>query len=200
VSQNRRPFVVRPIGVLGSWATSDKTFRVRARRLLTDLRSACDEIKAAWPADVGQAITDRSQHPELWEKCEHRDTLADSIRMTTAMAIEGFLNFYGVYRLGQEEFDARFERLGLERKLRSLLLACDQIDLPQGHILIAHLERVAQSRNALAHPKTTDVTDSQPPAPLRVPEEAEEVVSSMESFFDEFVELVPDAAFLLKQR
>ena len=53
------------------------------------------------------------------------------VRIYAAMAVEGFLNFYGVLRLGQNVFDEHFERLGLVPKVRALLLVCDQLDVSQ---------------------------------------------------------------------
>ena len=53
-------------------------------------------------------------------------------RLYAAMAVEGFLNWYGVFRLGEEIFNQHFERLGLVPKLRVLLLVCDSIHVGKG--------------------------------------------------------------------
>ena len=43
-----------------------------------------------------------------------RDALADSIVLFSAMAVEAFINYYGVVRLGEQQFNAHFERLRLK--------------------------------------------------------------------------------------
>ena len=52
------------------------------------------------------------------------------------MAVEGFLNYYGVVRFGEPEYKRNFERLGLVPKLRALLLFCDSIALDDTDPLI----------------------------------------------------------------
>ena len=192
-------FSVRPIGSTGSWATFVRTHRSRTNRLLSELQVLAEEVQISWPTNLGDALTNQAEHPELWEKCERRDTLSDVVRVTAAMAVEGFLNFYGMYRLGPAVFDEHYERLGLVPKLRGLLLICDHIDLPKKHLLVTYLDRVAHSRNGLVHPKAIEVVGNTLLAPLSIPGEAEEVVTAMESFFAEFANLVPEAAFLTKQ-
>ncbi|MCE3006442.1 MAG: hypothetical protein LW853_06385 [Rickettsiales bacterium] len=113
------------------------------------------------------------------------------------MAVEGYLNFYGVLRLGQQAFDDHFERLGLVPKLRALLLVCDQLDVPTSDELVQHLDRVAQSRNFLVHPKTREVQgdlSAHKRTANPMPETAEKAVSSMEAFFESFIKAVPKAA------
>lgn len=191
--------IVRPLWSEGSWETVNRTLRTRAHRLLGELRDLCQQIQSTWPNEVGKDITDQAQYPELWDLCERRDALSDFVRVTAAMSVEGFLNFYGVFRLGHEVFDDYYERLGLVPKLRGLFLICDQLNIPKQHALVSHLDRLAQSRNQLVHPKAREASGAQSPPALGIPDEAEAMVEAMESFFSEFAAAVPDAAFLLKR-
>ena len=156
-----------------------------------------------WPAEAGARITNESQHQKLWELARLRDRTSDTVRIYAAMAAEGFLNFYGVLRLGQQVFDEHFERLGVIPKLRTLLLVGESIDLPRNDPLVLILDSVAQSRNALVHPKAREIigeptSDSRPST--RLPEVAQEMVANMESFFEQFAQAVPPMASHLARR
>jgi len=119
------------------------------------------------------------------------------LTLYAAMSVEGFLNFYGVLRLGQRAFDEHFERLGLVPKLRALLLVCDHLDVSRSDPLVLLLDNVAQGRNALVHPKAREVVGdlaTHERASTKIPEVAREAVANMESFFEQFIHAVPSAA------
>jgi len=119
------------------------------------------------------------------------------------MAVEGFLNFYGVLRLGQAVFDEHYERLGLVPKLRQLLLVCNSCNIPKNHRACLLLDEISRGRNALVHPKTREVAGAdaeQSRGATPVPERAQQAVDNMEAFFAAFVALVPDAVPLLVRR
>lgn len=195
-SPTRRPFAPRPHDTQGVWESNDGRYRQYAHELLAQLEDLCAEVLAKWPASTGPSITDQSQFPELWKLARLRDRASDNVRIYSAMAVEGFLNFYGVLRLGQEAFDDYFERLGLVPKLRSLLMVCDQLDVSRQDPLVICLEKLAQSRNALVHPKTKEVRGdpkAHERSSTKVPEAARECVSTMEMFFGQFMQAVPSA-------
>ena len=111
-----------------------------------------------------------------------------------AMAIEAFINFYGVSRLGEEQFKQHVERLPIERKMQLLLLICDGLEVEKGDRLIIALKAVADRRNALAHPKAKQVPRDQPARDRSgwpIPEAAQEQIQTMREFFSEFGRLVP---------
>lgn len=116
------------------------------------------------------------------------------------MAVEGFLNFYGVLRVGQQVYDEHFERMGLIPKLRALLLVCDSVNIPKNHQIILSLDKIAQSRNALVHPKAKEIEGGlggKRRSSVKVPDVARESVAQMEFFFSEFVKIVPQAKQLI---
>jgi len=192
----RKPFTPRPYDVQGVWESNDGRYRAYAHELLAHLESLCAEVLAKWPVDSGPSITDESHYPELWKLARQRDRTSDTVRIYAAMAAEGFLNFYGVLRLGQDVFDEHFERLGVVPKLRSLLLVCDQLEVPRQDPLVVCLDKLATSRNALVHPKTKEVPGDpklHERSSTKVPEVARECVTNMDMFFERFVEAVPNA-------
>lgn len=191
-----RPFKLRLHDQEGLWLSNHGRYRNYAHALLADHLALCGEIQQKWPVEPGAAITDPSTYPEVDALVHRRNQTADTVRIYSAMAVEGYLNFYGVLRLGQEVFDEHFERLGLVPKLRTLLLICDQLQVQKSDPLVIALESVAASRNSLVHPKTKEVVGgpaqhNQSTSP--VPETARAAVRDMEAFFKAFLETVPKA-------
>jgi hypothetical protein len=118
------------------------------------------------------------------------------------MAVEGFLNYYGVVRMGEAEFARNFERLGLAAKLRALLLFCDSIRIADDDPLLTAVSNLTQYRNALVHPKTKETKSnigSLRDGPL-IPEAAQDAVAAMDAFFKEFEVAVPKAKHLIPDR
>lgn len=202
-SRKRQLFQLRPHDPNGVWESNDSRYRNYAHQLLAEHISLCDEVIRRWPVKSDEPIKDPSAHPEIQELARRRDQTADTARIYAAMAVEGYLNFYGVLRLGQVVFNEHFERLGLVPKLRCLLLTCDQLDVPKNDPVVLALDRVAQSRNSLVHPKTREVVgdlSQHKRTGSPAPETAQAAITDMEAFFDEFVNAVPNAANHLSQR
>lgn len=161
----------------------------------------CTQVVKQWPLPPGETVRNaETDYPELYALVRRRDRLSDSVRIFAALAAEGFLNYYGVVRLGEEVFNVHFERLGLIPKLRTLLLVCDSISISTDDPLARALAQLANGRNSLAHPKAKEYpgyvpAEERPDVP--VPEAAREAVSSMKSFFEQFVLLVPGSKHLV---
>ena len=193
-------FSLRPHDSLGTWESRDKRFRQDSHELLAQLEQICQEVLDTWPRENGPIISDRSLYPELWKLAKLRDRTSDMVRIYAAMAAEGFLNFYGVLRLGQQVYDEHFERMSLIPKLRALLLVCDSVNIPKSHPAVLSLDKIAQSRNSLVHPKTKELDDgpgSKRRTSIKVPDAARESVRHMELFFTEFERIVPQAGHLV---
>lgn len=187
----------RPFGIEGAWQTSDYRYRLFARQLMTELEAIAAAITLDWPPDLSEGITSREQHPDLWDRCDHRDRLSDSVRVYAAMSIEGFLNFYGVYRLGQLAYERQVVNKPLFYKLQALLKMCDGVSIEAETPIAKALQVVSRSRNLLVHPIARELSHGNLEPHAHVPSEARAVVAAMESFFTEFKRLVPDAAFLV---
>jgi hypothetical protein len=196
----RRSFSVRNHDALGYWLSDDRRFAEAARLQLKELEAIVEQVKAAWPILAGETLIDGENYPVLMALVRKRDLQSDSVKIFSAMAVEGFLNYYGVVRLGETEFNAHFERLGLIPKIRALLLVCDLLSVTDSDPLIKALNRIAQRRNALVHPKAKELSGYLPATERggsSVPEAACEAVADMEEFFREFVVAVPNASHLV---
>lgn len=201
VVSTRKPFSVRPHATAGAWTTDDCRHAESARQLLAEAEAVCGEVNAAWPLPLNETVKDaEADHPALYDLVRKRDRLCDAVRIFSAMAVEGFLNYYGVVRLGEEEFNAHFERMGIVPKLRALLLVCDSVSVASSDPLVKALEKVANGRNALVHPKAKELpgyvpAEERPGVPI--PKAAQDAVQAMDEFFREFVALVPASAHLV---
>jgi hypothetical protein len=155
------------------------------------------EVASLWPVSAALPIVNSHiEHVKLHALTDERNHLSDSVRIYAAMAAEGFLNLYGVLRLGQEVFDSEFERLSLISKAKLLLLVCDGLNVSKKDPMLLALDQVAQSRNALVHPKSREFanySELKPKAHSATPQTARDAVKNMDLFFAEFLLAVPDA-------
>jgi hypothetical protein len=194
----RKPYGIRSLDdAVGLYVSNVHVFVRRAKELLAELETLAVEIKQKWPLAPGETIERPSEYPDIAKLAFKRDFLSDSVLMFSAMAVEGFLNYYGVVRLGELEYTRNFARLRLVPKLRILLLFCDGISVDDGDPMIAALSRLAQMRNSLVHPKTKELRGSESRDGPLIPEAAQEAVANMDSFFHEFLVTVPKAEHLI---
>lgn len=186
----------------GYWLSDHVRFFEAARLQLVELELVTSRVKEQWPIPEGETLRDGAKHPELLALVRKRDLLSDSVKIFSAMAVEGFLNYYGVVRLGEDEYGTHFERLGLVPKIRVLLLICDSLSVASNDTLIKVLDRIAKRRNTLVHPKAKErpgYLSAEERGGDKVPEAAQEAVADMEQFFQEFVTAVPQVAHLVPQ-
>ena len=83
--------------------------------------------------------------------------LADSTVVFAAMAVEGFINLYGVIRLGEAFYASNYERLNVGSKLAAVLATCCTILITSDDEISQVVSRLFKRRNALVHPKTHEV-------------------------------------------
>ena len=184
------PFVMRPYGSQSVLESNNIKYRNYAHELLTQLESLAAEVQENWPKNV-ESITDKNLYPELWKLIGIRDRTSDSVRIYAALAVEGFLNFYGVLRLGQNIYDDHFEKLGLITKLRKLILISENIVISQKDPLVKILESIASDRNSLVHPKVREYSNKSERSSIEIPGSAKNAVTNMEAFFEQFTRIVP---------
>ena len=123
----------------------------------------------------------------------------------SAMAVEGFLNYYGVKRVGNAFYRDTYERLSSHRKLAAVVATCTGHLLPRHAELVTVLRRLTERRNALVHPKAREVLPKgedakprrAPPRPAPAPTPAADSVRDMERFFELFTELDSEAVSAL---
>lgn len=75
----------------------------------------------------------------------------------SCMAIEAFLNYYGVRRLGEPFFKRNVERIGITEKLAVVVAACCKKRMDENDTLPRAVRRLFDKRNSLVHPKTKDI-------------------------------------------
>ena len=191
----RKPFVVADTFPEGIWYTDVNRFHRLAHLHLKRLEQLAKQVANEWPVPPNQSLQDSEIPAKLGALTDERDAASDITRMFTAMAIEAFLNFYGAVRLGEDEYEAHFERLGIIPKARQLLLICDSTSVGEQDPLIKALKIVFNGRNDLVHPKAKKASFNDPPLKhwLPLPGKAQDAVHAMDSFFREFEGLVPDA-------
>jgi hypothetical protein len=197
----RRVHAIRSLqDATGVYLCNVNVFVRRARELLTELETLVDEINKKWPIPLNETIREPAKYPELEKLTFKRDWVADGVLISSAMAVEAFLNYYGVVRLGETEYRRFLERLPLVQKLRAMLLFCDSISLQEDDPLISAIQQISQKRNALVHPKTQEVGGYIPgecrPG-LLLPQAAQDAIANMETFFHEFLAAVPEAHHLV---
>lgn len=74
----------------------------------------------------------------------------------SCMAVEAFINNYGVRRLGEDYFRRNLERLGITEKYSLLMLACYGHLIPQDDPERMKLRAMFDTRNQLVHPKARE--------------------------------------------
>lgn len=122
--------------------------------------------------------------------------LADATVVFAAMAVESFLNVYGVVRLGETFYARHYERLGIVSKLAAVLGACCSTLITPEDEISQVVSRLFERRNALVHPKTREVRAERRHSgaklqPLR--DAARAAVQDMERFIDLFRTFDTDA-------
>lgn len=191
---------LRSHDALGWWRSDDRRFYECAHLQLKELEQVALEVKQEWPLPLDETVRNGDDHPELFALVRRRDMLSNSVIIFSAMAVEAFLNYYGVVRLGNQQYLDNFERLPSISKLKILLLVCDSIALPDADRSVTLLRRIAKRRNHLVHPKAKELPCYMPAEKrpyVEIPEYAQKAVQDMDNFFKEFIAIVPAAAHLV---
>jgi hypothetical protein len=195
-----RAYKVYPFEQTSAWTSDRRRYFQYAEHSLEELLPIAAEVLASWPHGAPSAIEVGDMPPELHRLCRKRDRLSDSVMLFAAMAIEAFINFYGVYRLGEQQFNRHVERLPIDRKVQLLLLVCDGLEVDKEEPLMTALKTVVEGRNQLAHPKAKQVSRDQPMEDRTgqpIPETAQKHIEAMRDFFTQFGRLVPRSRHML---
>jgi hypothetical protein len=178
--------LVRGFPGSGSWTAPHGLHRRSATRLRADLQALLDEARASGEIRAtsempGGAIV---RHGEVGERIA---TLAETVELFAAMAVEGAVNFYGAVVLGERYFKRHFEKLGAVPKLAAVMLGCAGIIVADDAEILTLVRRIHDRRNQLVHPKVreTSLVQHQAGWDLRgIPEEADDMIRDMERFFE----------------
>lgn len=120
----------------------------------------------------------------------------------SCMAIESFLNFYGVNQLGEDFYKRNLERLGPNQKLETLIAIAVRLSLEKEDKICKVVRRMFEQRNRLVHPKANQIeADSERIEIISGTEnpvsEAKKMVDDMRLFFDLFRKLDPSHSSLI---
>jgi len=187
------PEHIQPITRPGGW-TLEGGYRRRAHMCLDLL-----EVKTSnWWKQYGKAFeAKRSPVPtEAFDALNEIHLLSDSTVVFAAMAVESFLNVYGVVRLGEAFYARHYERLNIGSKLAAILATCCSTLITADDEISQVVNRLFERRNALVHPKTREAKRGrrhqspklQPPRDL-----ARSVIQDMERFIELFRAFDTDA-------
>lgn len=154
---------VAPFNRMGAWITNHrihyfwaKKYYSEFERLNTEYINEKENIINEFGEE--QSYLDAIIHGKLSEKEEELDMLSNCIVLFSCMAIEGFLNYYGVRRLGENFYKRNIERLGITEKLQLILLSCTGYLSKKDDKIIKTIRVIFDLRNSLIHPKSKDLT------------------------------------------
>lgn len=163
------PPLVAPFGRSGSWLQSHDRHRRAAALALRQLRHLHAQYHRECDARVAAGENLDQVEQDLAGMHEHCSALATAVEIYSTFNVEGFLNFYGVVRLGEDAYRTEFERVNVISKLTRLLAVCDGVDLDQESDLVQTVRALFGRRNELVHPKASELRgyreDGSPPGP-----------------------------------
>lgn len=123
-----------------------------------------------------------------------RNFFAVATVVFACMAIESFLNYYGVRRFGPDFRKREIERLSAAKKAALILKHSATAPPAPGDEIFQCLDRLYRRRNELIHPKTHEyVVGVEPPEYESPPLIAQQSVEDMEKFYSEFALLDAEA-------
>jgi hypothetical protein len=149
---------VNPFFCEGLWVTNWALYYKYARLQGDRFYSICDEYHQK-KEQLAKSGTD-----EL-EISHELDSIRDkafqeyvSLIVFACMAFEGFLNYYGVKKLGESFYKKNIERLGITEKLSAILAICRGILIESTSDFLQNARGLFDKRNSLVHPKAKEIT------------------------------------------
>jgi hypothetical protein len=177
--------------------------RARAHRLLEQLQEHHAEVQS-WLARVraGQDQQERQRRHREGQPRGDSFAMHDAVVITSALAVEGFLNTYGVIRFGEPFFKNFVERLGTEQKTAILIAICTGNLVSRDADILRAIRALFERRGALVHPKAREPREERAISAALASnvyevKDAASAVAEMESFFAGMVALDQDVAVFL---
>lgn len=148
------PYTVKPYEYAGWWELPHMDHLRRTKRMLTSIKervAALTALQTAHEAVHGEDSYDWKPH---YEEIALLKDMALAVQLFCYLEVEGFLNHYGVVRLGEKYYMANLERIEpVQRKVAAILLATERVVIPSDHRLICLVQLMFKRRNELVHPK-----------------------------------------------
>jgi len=185
----------------GAWSSSHgfyyrcawfeyEEYRRHVAALLEEEAALRESHKSESPEMLSSLV--RHETDALWNRCYRS---AVSSHLFGCIAFEGFLNFYGVKRLGEEFYKRQIERLGITEKVPVLILSCRGLLLEADSAILTNVRHLFDARNKLVHPKAREIDlsrihDYVVEHPSRLPTEGN--MALIESVITDFCAFDPD--------
>ena len=191
-----KQLTVAPYRRQGSWEF-EGGLREEAVRALELAVHVSAELRKQWEAARARELVGGKAAGLLVsrEGIVDRNLFTTTAVVLSAMAVESFLNFYGVKRLGQQSYELFFERLPLVPKVKEIIETCCGVRLDNAAEIVSVARALSEARRRLAHPKTREggsAAGSTQVNPLRYPlDVARESVANMNKFFQLFASFDP---------
>jgi hypothetical protein len=182
-----------PVSRNGSWEFEGLSRR-EARHALEEFRAAQSHLRELLARRLAERARKLPRTVDVSEALLRRNFRTYATVLFSCVAIESFVNFYGVRRFGNAFNTPTIERCSLRKKVTLILGHTAQGPVDDRDPLFVALDRLTARRNRLAHPKTHEYDGvKEPPEMETWTIAAEESVADMDAFFARFVELDPDA-------
>lgn len=188
----------------GAWVGAHLTFYRFAHEALSEYSASVDllearstEIEESNRSENAESISLIVTH-ETHEFEERTIRKSVTVVLFACMAVEAFLNCYGVRRLGEKFYKRNMERIGITEKMSVLVLSCNGYKLDANASVLALTRRLFDQRNRLVHPKTKELQFDQFGMPSHAPPEelsAPDCVKAMDDILEEFCSYDSDLDF-----
>jgi len=194
---------ILPFFQYGGWTVPHSFYFPMAKNLLQQakdlgfqIENRENEIKQKIKSEEpewDEHTTDGYVHHLINEDYNQINAICISTQIFSCMAVEAFLNYYGVKRLGEDYYKRSLERLGISQKLETLIAICVQELIDDKSEIAITTRRMFDRRNKLAHPKSKEMFNNKGKpvfsAPVNPLEQAEQAVNDMVIFFNKFQEI-----------
>ncbi len=169
---------------------------------------AFDDARAIVASTTPRAPPDGAPAEEQREWARARNAFsrhAISTVLLSALAVEAFLNTYGVVRLRQRFFDDNVERLNIDKKVTFLALVSTNRLLEPTDLIVVATRRLFRERNGIAHPKSKEVKAAEWEAAVTAESRkgtdaltgARDALLDMRTIFREFLIFDPNASIFM---
>ncbi len=108
-------------------------------------------------SDYGTADFKIAIYSSTRKEFRQLNEFSTATQIFSCMAIESFLNFYGVNQLGEDFYKRNFERLSPNQKLEALLAVSVHLSLEKEDEICKVVHRMFAQRNRLVHPKAKQI-------------------------------------------
>lgn len=125
-----------------------------------DLLSRGEELLAAEQSNVGSEVAYEGgifDDEDLLGLHEVAYRHSIGCHLFACMSLEGFLNTYGVRRLGERFYQQNLERMGISEKFAVIGMCCSQWVVAPDSEVCKDIRQLFDDRNRLVHPKTREI-------------------------------------------